>query len=213
MRVDITKDAHKLAKVDTDFNKIITEIGLPEERHRSPNLATLIHIIVSQQISLTAATSIWKKFTEQLNDISPNNIIRLGEQGLRNIGFTRSKSAAVLNLCQQIMNGTFDIDAMSSMDDNKAKKYIMGLSGFGEWSASIFLIFCLGRPDVWPSGDIALQEATKSLKRLDTRPKTKQMDELSISWKPFRTTAAHLLWHHYAKVVRNQKLRQLEGFQ
>ena len=213
MELDIIGDAQALAKVDADFKKLIRKIGLPEERHRAPNLATLIHIIVSQQISLAAASSIWEKFTEQLHDISPKNIIRLGEQGLRNIGFTRSKSTAALNLCQHMMNGTFEIDAMFSMDDNNAKKYIMRLSGFVEWSASIFLIFCLGRPDIWPSGDIALQEATKSFKKLNTRPKPKQMDEISIAWEPFRSTAAHLLWHYYAKVVRNQKMKELKGFQ
>ena len=213
MKLDIAGDAKKLAKSDPYFSELISKIGLPRERYREPTLATLIHIIVSQQISLTAAESIWRKFNAKISNITPNSIINLGEQGLREIGFTRSKSNATLNLCQQMQDKTFDINAISSMDDHNAKNYIMRLRGFGEWSASIFLIFCLGRGDIWPSGDVALQEATRSLKKLSFRPTPKQMDKISLAWQPWRSTAAHLLWHYYAEVVRNKEIKKLEGFQ
>ena len=162
MKLDIARDAQKLATSDHYFSELILKIGLPRERYREPTLATLIHIIVSQQISLTAADAIWKKFNSEISDITPNNIINQGEQRLRKIGFTRSKSTATLNSCQQMQDKTFDINAIFSMDDDNAKKYIMRLRGFGEWSASIFLIFCLGRGDIWPSGDVALQEDSRS---------------------------------------------------
>ena len=213
MNLDIAGDAKKLATSDPCFSELISKIGLPRERYREPTLATLIHIIVSQQISLTAAESIWRKFNAEISNITPNSIINLGEQGLREIGFTRSKSNATLNLCQQMQDKTFDINAISSMDDHNAKNYIMRLRGFGEWSASIFLIFCLGRGDIWPSGDVALQEATRSLKKLSFRPTPKQMHKISLAWQPWRSTAAHLLWHYYAEVVRNKKIKKLEGFQ
>ena len=213
MNLDIAGDAKKLATSDPYFSELISKIGLPRERYREPTLATLIHIIVSQQISLTAAESIWRKFNAKISNITPNSIINLGEQGLREFGFTRSKSNATLNLCQQMQDKTFDINAISSMDDHNAKNYIMRLRGFGEWSASIFLIFCLGRGDIWPSGDVALQEATRSLKKLSFRPTPKQMDKISLAWQPWRSTAAHLLWHYYAEVVRNKEIKKLEGFQ
>lgn len=213
MNLDIAGDAKKLATSDPYFSELISKIGLPRERYREPTLATLIHIIVSQQISLTAAESIWRKFNTKISNITPNSIINLGEQGLREFGFTRSKSNATLNLCQQMQDKTFDINAISSMDDHNAKNYIMRLRGFGEWSASIFLIFCLGRGDIWPSGDVALQEATRSLKKLSFRPTPKQMDKISLAWQPWRSTAAHLLWHYYAEVVRNKEIKKLEGFQ
>jgi len=213
MNLDIAGDAKKLATSDPYFSELISKIGLPRERYREPTLATLIHIIVSQQISLTAAESIWRKFNAKISNITPNSIINLGEQGLREIGFTRSKSNATLNLCQQMQDKTFDINAISSMDDHNAKNYIMRLRGFGEWSASIFLIFCLGRGDIWPSGDVALQEATRSLKKLSFRPTPKQMDKISLAWQPWRSTAAHLLWHYYAEVLRNKEIKKLEGFQ
>ena len=213
MKLDISGDAQRLATSDPDFGELILEIGLPRERYREPTLATLIHIVVSQQISLTAADSIWRKFNTEISKITPDSIIHLGEEGLRKLGFTRSKSRATLNLCQQMRHKTFDINALFSMDDDNAKKYIIRLRGFGEWSASIFLIFCLGRADVWPSGDVALQEATRSLKKLSFRPTPKQMDDISIAWQPCRSTAAHLLWHYYAEVVRNKRIKKLEGFQ
>ena len=213
MKLDISGDAQRLATSDPDFSELILKIGLPRERYREPTLATLIHIVVSQQISLTAADSIWRKFNAEISKITPDSIIHLGEEGLRKLGFTRSKSTATLNLCQQMRDETFDINAIFSMDDDNAKKYIMRLRGFGEWSASIFLIFCLGRADVWPSGDVALQEATRSLKKLSFRPTPKQMDDISIAWQPWRSTAAHLLWHYYAEVVRNKRIKKLEGFQ
>ena len=213
MKLDIARDAKRLATSDPDFSELILKIGLPRERYREPTLATLIQIIVSQQISLTAADSIWKKFNAEISNITPNSIINLGEQGLRKLGFTRSKSTSTLNLCQKMRDETFDINATFSMDDDNAKKYIMRLHGFGEWSASIFLIFCLGRADVWPSGDVALQAATRSLKKLSFRPTPKQMNDISIAWQPWRSTAAHLLWHYYAEVVRNKRIKKLEGFQ
>ena len=213
MNLDIARDAKKLATSDPYFSELISKLGLPKERYREPTLATLIHIIVSQQISLTAAESIWRKFNAEISNVTPKSIINLGAQRLRDIGFTSSKSTATLNLCQQMQDKTFDINAISSMDDHNAKNYIMRLRGFGEWSASIFLIFCLGRGDIWPSGDVALQEATRSLKKLSFRPTPKQMDKISLAWQPWRSTAAHLLWHYYAEVVRNKKIKKLEGFQ
>ena len=129
------------------------------------------------------------------------------------MGFSRTKATSALNLSSKIIRGTFDINSMLTMDDKTAQNYITNLTGFGEWSASIYLIFCLGRKDIWPIGDIALQEATRHLKRKRTRPTRTQMDKLGRRWRPWRSAAAHLLWHYYATIVKNWNTEKIDGFQ
>ncbi|MDC1427757.1 hypothetical protein N8156_03485 [Rhodospirillaceae bacterium] len=212
MSLNIEVESLKLAVVDPDMQSLINNFGLPMQRQRQPGFATLINILISQQISLQAADAIWQKLNS-VGTISPENIIYLGHQGLRDVGLSRSKSNWSIQLSEKFLNKEFIPTLLDEMDNETASRYIMQLNGFGEWSSAIYLMFCLGRTNIWPAGDIALQEAVRRLKKLSIRPNRKEMREISTLWTPHRTTAAHLLWHYYANAIRIQKAPTNIGFQ
>ena len=212
MSLNIEVESLKLAVVDPDMQSLINNFGLPIQRQRQPGFATLINILISQQISLQAADAIWQKLNA-VGTISPKNIICLGHEGLRGVGLSRSKSNWSIQLSEKFLNKEFIPTLLDEMDDETASQYIMLLNGFGEWSSAIYLMFCLERTNIWPAGDIALQEAVRRLKKLSIRPNTKEMWEIGILWTPHRTTAAHLLWHYYANAIRIQKAPSNIGFQ
>ena len=211
MSLNIEVESLKLAVVDPDMQSLINNFGLPMQRQRQPGFATLINILISQQISLQAADAIWQKLNA-VGTISPENIC-LGHQGLRDVGLSRSKSNWSIQLSEKFLNKEFIPTLLDEMDNETASRYIMQLNGFGEWSSAIYLMFCLGRTNIWPAGDIALQEAVRRLKKLSIRPNTKEMREIGTLWTPHRTTAAHLLWHYYANAIRIQKAPTNIGFQ
>ena len=204
MSLNIEVESLKLAVADPDMQSLIYNVGLPMQRQRQPGFAALINILISQQISLQAADAIWQKLNT-MGAISPENIICLGHQGLRGVGLSRSKSNWSVQLSEKFLNEEFIPTLLDEMDDAAASRYIMQLNGFGEWSSAIYLMFCLERTNIWPAGDIALQEAVRHLKKLSIRPNTKEMQEIGILWTPHRSTAARLLWHYYAKAIRVQK--------
>ncbi|MBH68176.1 MAG: hypothetical protein CMM58_07475 [Rhodospirillaceae bacterium] len=213
MELDILEDASNLSKIDNDIADLIAKIGIPKQNRREPNFATLMHIIISQQISLAAADAIWKKLQTKIKPLSPPSIVKIGGPGLQEIGFTKSKAKSAIQLSNKIINREFNLASMSLMKDHEVRNYLTELPGIGDWSASIYLIFCLERRDVWPAGDIALQESVRHLKKLDTRPKQNEMRKIGYGWKPWRSAAALLLWHYYSTLVRKQNRQDTVGFQ
>ena len=205
MPLNIKIDSEKLALADPDIASLIDKIGIPPQRRREKGFSTLIHILISQQISLQAADSIWSKL-KATSIISPEGIININYEGLRKIGFSHSKANWSIQLSNKILTGEFNPDLLDRVDDTNAIKYLMTLAGFGEWSSSIYLMFCLERSDIWPAGDIALQETIRQIKKLSARPNTKEMKEISTIWQPYRSSASHLLWHYYAKIVKHKML-------
>ena len=205
MPLNVKIDSEKLALADPDIASLIDKIGIPPQRRREKGFSTLIHILISQQISLQAADSIWSKL-KATSIISPEGIININYEGLRKIGFSHSKANWSIQLSNKILTGEFNPDLLDRVDDTNAIKYLMTLAGFGEWSSSIYLMFCLERSDIWPAGDIALQETIRQIKKLTARPNTKEMKEISTIWQPYRSSASHLLWHYYAKIVKHKML-------
>ena len=143
MSLNIEVESLKLAVVDPDMQSLINNFGLPMQRQRQPGFATLINILISQQISLQAADAIWQKLNA-VGTISPENIICLGHQGLRDVGLSRSKSNWSIQLSEKFLNKGFIPTLLDEMDNETASRYIMQLNGFGEWSSAIYLMFCLG---------------------------------------------------------------------
>ena len=205
MPFNVKIDSEKLALADPDIASLIDKIGIPPQRRRDKGFATLIHILISQQISLQAADSIWSKL-KATSIISPEGIININYEGLREIGFSHSKANWSIQLSNKILTGEFNPDLLDRVDDTNAIKYLMTLAGFGEWSSSIYLMFCLERSDIWPAGDIALQETIRQIKKLTARPNTKEMKEISTIWQPYRSSASYLLWHYYAKIIKHKIL-------
>ena len=198
---DLAADLAALARIDKDIAAALERHGVPERRRREPGFAALLQIVVSQQVSLAAAGAIWGRLAAH-GPPAPAGVLALGPEGLRAAGFSRPKIRYALALAERAAAGAFRPEDLAGMDDAGAAAALTALPGFGRWSADIYLLFCLGRRDAWPAGDVALREAMRALKGLDRRPDIDAMDALAEPWRPYRGAAAHLLWRHYRDIAR-----------
>ncbi len=187
-----------LAKADPLLAAALAEIGPPPPRDRDPGFASLARIIVGQQVSTASAVSMWKRLTAAIDPFTPEKVRLHSENEMRALGLSRQKAAYTLGLAREIAEGRLDLARVHAMDDESAILEITRIKGLGRWSAEVYLLFALRRPDVWPAGDLALQVAMQRLRRLRTRPDPKRMIRLAEDWRPYRGAAAHFLWHYYA---------------
>ncbi|MEQ8665718.1 MAG: DNA-3-methyladenine glycosylase 2 family protein [Rhodospirillales bacterium] len=172
--------------------------GAPPPRLLEPGFPALLRIIVDQQVSTHAGAAIWRKLESNLKGkIEPKSIIRAGEDLLRGSGFSRGKTRYALGLSEAIVQGDLDLDGLVKLDDAAAQSELVKIKGIGRWTAEIYLMFSLGRPDIMPSGDLALQVAAGTLLGMDERPSIKDLDAIAERWRPYRSTAAVMLWHYY----------------
>jgi len=133
-----------------------------------------------------------------LNNINAENVAGAGEQGLRACGLSGPKIRTFLGVAEAEITGAIDFDTLRDLDDQAVTEALVALKGIGPWTAEIYLLTCLGRRDVWPAGDLALQEAMKLALGLDARPKAADTHDLAEPWRPWRSVAARLLWSYYA---------------
>ena len=188
-----------LAKRDPALRLALDEVGYPDERRNDKGFPVFISIIVSQQLSTKAAATIKGRLLEKAGNIfTPESILQLSDEDMRSCGLSHQKIRYGRNLCEKVLDGSFDPDHLERMSDEEAITSITDLIGFGRWSAEMYLLFSLGRPDIWPTGDLAVQEAVKRIKKLNERPKPKEMDGLGEGWKPYRSAVSIFLWHYYA---------------
>lgn len=185
----------KLAAQDPHIAEALRKIGLPPPRNRPPGFGSLARIIVGQQVSVAAAASIWTKLTTGIDPFSPEAVARRTIDDLRAFGLSRQKAAYMSSLAADLVEGRLDLERIHELDDATAIVELMRIKGFGRWSAEIYLLFSLGRPDVFPSGDLGLAVAMQRLKRLRKRPDPKRLIKLSEPWRPHRGAAAFFLWH------------------
>ena len=145
------------------------------------------------------AKAINNKLHKNIKPFTPSKFIDVGTSGLRKHGVTRQKSSYCINLAKAVENGDFRFVQINKMNNKDAKKYLLKIKGVGSWTADIYLVMAMCRPDIWPDGDIALAKAMKNVKRLKYLPNQYKQIELSEKWKPYRAAAARMLWHHYIK--------------
>lgn len=187
-----------LARTDPDVAAALERLGQPDARQREPGFATFLHIILAQQVSVASAAAVWRRLDRALgSEPTPARILALGEEGLRALGFSRQKAGYACGLAEAVLAGRFAIETLPMLDEEAAVAAITGLRGFGRWSAEIYLLFALGRVDVFPADDLAVQLAWQRLKRLDFRPTARQLRQLAEPWRPYRGAGAILLWHCY----------------
>jgi DNA-3-methyladenine glycosylase II len=197
---DIKSHLAKLRRRDTHIDKAIKVAGMPGSRRLRPGFATLIRIIVDQQVSVASGAAIWRKLEAAAGAVTPASLLMLGEPGLRGCGFSGQKARYSLGAAQAVHDGTLDFDALERMDDEAVRTSLIALKGVGPWTADIYLMFGLGRADVWPVGDLVLQYSAKALMGLRTRPTPKRLTKLGEGWSPYRSSAALLLWHYWHHV-------------
>lgn len=193
----VAEAANYLATRDQDLAFILSRYGPPPMWARKPGFATLVHIILEQQVSLVSAASMFARLKKNTVPFHPVRVIELGEAHLKSLGLTRQKTAYCLHLAQSLMDKRLRLSQLSRMSDVEAKAALMEVKGIGSWSADIYLLMALGRADIWPADDLALAIAITKLKQLSRRPTSKGLSEMAEAWRPFRSVAARMLWQYY----------------
>jgi DNA-3-methyladenine glycosylase II len=186
-----------LARRDPDIAAALRAIGPPPPRDRPPGFSSLLRAIVAQQISAASAAALWARLAAAVDPIAPETIAPLGLDALRALGFSRQKALYAQGLARDVLEQRVDLDLLSTLDDEAAVAHLVRIKGIGRWSAEVYLLFALGRTDVFPAGDLALAVALQRLKRLRRRPDPKRLLKLAEPWRPYRGAAAHFLWHYY----------------
>jgi len=186
-----------LASRDGDLAAVVAAHGSPPLWSRKPGFPTLVQIILEQQVSLASAKAAFENLIGSLEEITPEALLALNDGELRAIGFSRQKARYCRVVSQAIVDGEIDMEGLSRLSDAKARKALTSLVGIGRWTADIYLLMALHRPDIWPKGDLALAKAAQQVKGLEELPDQDQLEELAESWQPWRAVAARILWLHY----------------
>lgn len=186
-----------LGKADRDLARAIAEIGPPPPRGRPANFMALLHVIVAQQVSTHAAKAISDRLEAAMAAPTPEAFLALDDGDLKAVGFSRQKMVYGRDLADAFHDGRLSIPRLRRQSDEEAIAAITAIKGLGTWSAEVFLLFNLKRPDIMPAQDLALIVAAQRLKRLAERPSPKQLRELAEPWRPYRSFAARMLWHYY----------------
>ena len=189
---------NKACNADPGLVQVIRMVGYPEPRTRSPGFATLVEIINAQQLSTRAAASIWNKLNK-LNggEVTPRKIRNRTEDQLRLCGLSARKIDYIKGLADKVLSKELRLDALSSLPDHEAIAELIKVKGMGQWSAEIYIMFALGRQDIFPANDLALQVAVQRYKNLSNRPDVNQTREISEIWSPYRSAVAVLMWKFY----------------
>lgn len=188
-----------LARRDDDLALLYNRLGPPPSRREPPGFASLMRILTAQQVSLASASAIWKRLNQEI-DVTPTAIAAASDEDFKRIGLSRPKVRYARELAVHVTSGRLDLDSLHSLDDDAAARALIAVPGIGRWTSDIYLLFCLGRLDVWPGGDLAIQEALRGVKNLDVRPREKETHPIAEAWRPYRGAAAQLLWQYYRMI-------------
>ena len=186
-----------LAAREPRIRRALDIAGYPEPRLRERGYQTLLRTIVGQQVSVAAAASVWRKLEAELGpDTAPDALLSRDYDALRACGLSRQKQGYARSLAELTLSGDLTLDALPE-DDEAAIAMLTAVKGIGRWSAEIYLLFAEGRADVFPAGDLAVQESLKRIMGLDERPSEKATRQIAEPWAPHRGTAAIFAWHCY----------------
>ena len=173
-------------------------------RVRERGFAGLLKLMVEQQVSLASAAAIWARVEIGLGEVSPAAVLAREDVDLQGFGLSRPKVRYARAIAEAHVSGLCDFDGLRHMGDDEAAVALMSIKGIGRWTAETYLMFCEGRLDVFPGGDVALQEAMRWADRTEVRPNEKQAYARAQAWKPYRAVAAHLLWRCYGAVKKGE---------
>jgi len=186
-----------LAEGDTHLAEVLQKYGQPPLWVREPGFPTLVYIILEQQVSLASAKAAFDRLNAAARPLTPARFLKLSDAELKRIGFSRQKTLYTRLLAESLARGYFDLRHLHDLQDDAARKMLTALKGIGNWTADIYLLSALRRPDIWPVGDLALATAVQEVKRLRQRPTPERLEKLSQPWRPYRAVAARLFWHAY----------------
>ena len=182
---------------DRDLAHIINRFGNPPQWKREPGFATLIQIILEQQVSSASAKATYKKLVAAITNLSPETFLTLDDTRLKAFGFSRQKTRYGRELARAIIDGQLNLTSLEKLDDLAIRKKLIQIKGIGDWTVDMYLMMALQRQDVFPSKDLAVAIAIKEIKNLTERPKASQLESIAEVWQPYRAIATKILWHYY----------------
>ena len=191
------KGIKELIKRDLHLAEIIDIFGYPPSWNREPGFATLIRIILEQQVSYASAKAAFKRLNAAVENLSPESFMTLDEGELKAIGFSRQKTRYGRELARSIIDRQLDLKKLSELDNRTIRQELTKIKGIGDWTVDIYLMMALQRLDVFPAKDLAVAIAVKEIKNLPQRPQTAELEAIAESWKPYRAIATKILWHYY----------------
>ena len=186
-----------LTAADPALAAAVAEAGPPAFELRPEGFETLVRAIVAQQVSAASARAIFGRLCDAVQPLTPARFLAAEPDAIRACGFSRPKIGYATALAEHILDGRLPLAELPGMDDAAVIGALTAVPGIGVWSAEVYMIFAMGRPDVWPAGDLALQTAQQRIRGLEQRPKPKASRELAAVWAPWRSAAAVTLWHYY----------------
>jgi len=201
---DLKTATQALLAADPRLARILAIAGPPPLRRREGGFAGLASIVVSQQLSTASAAAIWSRLTVMLDPFDPAAFVRIRAPRLQRAGLSAAKIRTLKSIASALTSGALDLAALADRPADEAHAALTALHGIGPWTADIYLLFCLGHPDAWPAGDLALQEAARLAFALKARPSSREMQPLADGWRPWRGVAARVLWSYY-RVVRRRE--------
>ena len=193
-----------LADRDEYLATVVKTYGQPPLWVREPGFPTLVFIILEQQVSLASARAAFTRLKAAVSPLTPKRFLKLTDDELLRIGFSRQKTRYTRLLAESLARRYFDLRDLHELHDDSARNMLIAFKGIGRWTADIYLLSALRRPDIWPTGDLALATAVQEVTRLRQRPSPEKLEALSVPWKPWRAVAARLFWHAYLS-KRGQK--------
>lgn len=196
-RSSLRRGVRHLARVDRDLAAVVERHGPPPLWARRPGVATLVQIILEQQVSLASARAVYRRLEQALGRVTVETLAVCGVTGLRRLGATRRKATYCCVVAERIAAGGLNLRRVARAPVPDARAELMSVTGIGPWTADIYLLIVLRRPDIWPTGDAALLTALQHLRRLPRRPTVEQAAEQARRWAPWRAVAARVLWHGY----------------
>lgn len=194
---DVARGVEFLVACEPRFAGVVATHGIPPLRRVENNLPSLLNIITEQLISLKAAAAIWQRLETRLHPFEPSKILAISHDELKQLGLSGAKALCFKAISTAVHRGELSFASLVEMSDHAAREALVSLPGIGPWTADIYVLAALGRADICPSGDLALQMAAQDLFALNERPGPKAFMALAEGWRPWRSVAARLLWSHY----------------
>jgi DNA-3-methyladenine glycosylase II len=199
----------ELSSRDPDLAAVLGRYGPPPLWARPPGFPTLLHIILEQQVSLASARAAYDRLRAAASPLTPQRFLEFSDGELKGVGFSRQKTGYARNLARLILSGQIDLDTLALLPDEDARAVLLSIRGIGPWTADIYLLMVLLRPDAWPHGDRALAISVQQVKGLPVTPTYPELAEMSQAWRPYRAAAARLFWHDY--LSRRAKIAHLSS--
>ncbi len=186
-----------LTRRDRHLRRIVRHHGPPPLWERPGGFRTLVQIVLEQQVSLAAGKAALGRIERRYGRLSPARLIEAGDEGLREVGITRQKSRYIVGLARACGEGSLNLRRLPSRSDHEIREALTRHKGIGQWTADVYLLMAMRRPDIWPPGDLALQKALQWAMALPERPTGEGELAIAAAWSPWRAVAARILWHGY----------------